>query len=72
MTEGPLNMHIAYDHEESTEMNARYFVYEDGVVIYKGTYPQCLVVYGAISLDPEITLEEINSKCNGYLFEENK
>ena len=72
----PSTLGIAHDRENSTEMDAKYFVWEncDGLqaVIYKGTYPQCLVVVGAINLDNDITLEEINSRCNGYLFEEQK
>jgi hypothetical protein len=73
------DLRIAYDREESDEMNPRYFVYDanfsnedGGVVIYKGSYPQCLVVVGACLLDPEITLQEVNEKCNGYLFDKEK
>lgn len=64
-------MGIAYDKEESSEMNPKYYVYEhnnsDYVVIYKGTYTQCLVVQGAISIDPDITIDDIRNKTNGFI-----
>lgn len=60
---------IAYDRDDSTEMNPRYFVYDtdDNCVLYKGTYSQCLCVIVAIHLNPDITLEEIRNKSNGYV-----
>jgi hypothetical protein len=59
-------MRIAYDRLESTEFKPKYFVYDDGgVVIYKGTYTQCLVVVGGLAQD--LTLEEIKDKCGNVL-----
>jgi hypothetical protein len=70
-----IDLHIAHDKEESTEFEPVYFVYQlgykDGVVIYRGSYTQCLVVIGAYSMVkmdmPEPALREINERCNGYL-----
>lgn len=60
---------IAYDKEASSELVPMYFVYDtkDNFVHYKGTYSQCLCVIGAFSMNPEITLKEINEKTLGYL-----
>lgn len=60
-------MQIAYDKEASTEMDAKYFVYEDNCVIYKGTWSQCLCVVGAFHLDPTTSLDEIRSRSNGFI-----
>lgn len=65
-----MDLNIAYDREDSTEIDSKYFVYEsEGLrpVIYKGTYPQCLCVIGAFHLDPDITIAEIRSKSNGFI-----
>ena len=63
-----MNMGIAWDKDESTEMSPRYFVYDKlGVVIYKGTYVQCLCLYGGLLLDPTTTIKDINNKTNGFL-----
>lgn len=61
---------IGYDKEASNEMDSRYFVYneEDREIIYKGSYTECLVIVGAMSLDPDITLIEIQNKTNGFIF----
>jgi hypothetical protein len=57
---------IAYDREVSTADEPRYFVYDgDRVVIYKGTYTQCLIVEGG--LINNLTLEEIKDKCGNVL-----
>jgi len=61
-------MRIAYDHELSTEMSPKYYVYDEGgIVIYKGDYVQCLVIVGAFNLHPEYTLEDVRSKTNGFI-----
>jgi hypothetical protein len=63
-------LRIAYDMKASTEFNPLYFVYDTehlGAVVYKGKYIQCLCIVGAVSLEPGITIEEINSKTNGFL-----
>lgn len=69
-------LNIGYDREESTEWEPKYFVYEhtfggdgsyENVVIYKGTYAQCLVIVGAGQIDPDMTLEEIRDKTNGFI-----
>jgi hypothetical protein len=63
-------LNIAHDRENSSELDAKYFVYdEESNVIYTGKYTQCLVVIGAIHLDSTQTLNEINEKSNGFLFE---
>jgi len=62
-----MNM-IAYDREESTEMEPRYYVYDDEhVVIYKGTYTQCLIVIGGLSLKTNETIEDIRNKTGGLI-----
>ena len=65
---------IAYDREASTEIDAKYYVYDtqgsmgkEYPIIYKGNYSQCLCVVGAFGLNPDTTLEEINEKTNGFL-----
>ena len=71
-------LHIAYDNEASAKAESPfYFVYDiagpesgkEYPVIYKGTYAQCLCVCGGFSLFPDFTLEELNEKCNGFLFD---
>jgi hypothetical protein len=59
-------LRIAYDREESTEVKPLYFVYDDaGVVIYKGTYAQCLCVVGGVNLG--YTLDEIKDKSEDFI-----
>lgn len=63
---------IAYDREKSTELEPKYYVHDSNHnVVYSGSYPQCLVVVGAVRLAKDkgetITLAEIDNKCNGYL-----
>ena len=61
-------MRIGYDRQASSELDAKYYVYdEDYAIIYKGTYTQCLIVIGAVHVDPTITVEEIKNKTNGMV-----
>lgn len=68
-------LNIGWDKEESTEMEAKYFVYQGAfdflggynVIIYKGTYAQCLCIVGSHQLNPEMTIKEIRSKTNGFV-----
>lgn len=48
----------------------KYFVYEttnDNPVIYKGTYTQCLVVIGALSINPDVTIVEIREQSDNFI-----
>ena len=63
---------IGYDKEESTEFEPKYFVYEhvlgcENIIIYKGTYVQCVCIVGANQLDPNMTIQELRSKTNGFI-----
>jgi hypothetical protein len=63
-------LNIGYDRELSTEFEPRYFVYDSdssNAIVYSGTYIQCLVIINAVALNPDITIEEIRSKSNGFI-----
>jgi hypothetical protein len=65
------SLRIAYDRQKSTEMNPVYWVYDaddpDGVVWFTGSYTQCLVIIGAYSINPDVTMKEIRNKTNGFV-----
>ncbi len=68
------DLRIAYNHEESTELVPRYFVFDSKrIVLYKGSYVQCLVLVGAFSLyrgyegEEMPTIQSINDKTGGFL-----
>ncbi len=62
-------LQIAHDRELSTEIKPVYYVYDtaDNAIVYTGSYSQCLVIVGAVALDSDITLSEINNRTDGYL-----
>lgn len=65
-----MDLRIGYDREESTKLTPKYFVYspeENGAVVYKGTYTQCLIVVGTFHLYPNATWEELANSTQGFI-----
>lgn len=61
-------LQMSCDHEETTETNIRYFVYdENDVVVYKGDFAQCLCVMTVLSTCPEMTLDELKDRTDGFI-----